>query len=436
LNTHADKTTETKSNAVANGMAVQQNMQHETAQLKDNRPEAIAQRKIQEAVNNSTKAKQLKAIKTLVNNSAQVKQLRAVQTIADTKVLQKKGSQTPVAQMTPAMWQNSEFITQVTGLAHGWFSTWKKIKTAINEYKVLPADNFDARDEKLRFIKEQIVLWKADDDHKPTSKEKRVQDIIGVLPRLEQLIQDEENEMELEEVKHVLKGKDLQSIWDSEETGKDYDPLFTKYGINASKKLGAFWGNRQRFTFMVPPQIIAGLEGNENAKVNTLFERINAFSFFYSGAYQPPEMGFLSKNGDCYTLALMLQLAASAAGINNVRIEKLLQRHLVAKGPAHGRDKEGNVENEAYWTFRNHFWCIHNGTTYDLLFMKKTLAKPNLYTGEALYNGIKYELYEGDKFMIASDEHDKITKKELSAGSQGIVFNSLVEVKLYIDTNK
>jgi len=84
MNTHAYKTTETISNAVANGMAVQQGVEHEgTLQLEDNRPEAIAQRKIQDAANNSPQVTQLKAVQAMVNSSKQVKQLRTVQAMAN-----------------------------------------------------------------------------------------------------------------------------------------------------------------------------------------------------------------------------------------------------------------------------------------------------------------------------------------------------------------
>jgi hypothetical protein len=82
MNTHTDKTT--KSNAVANGVAVQQGAEHEgTFQLEDNRHEAIAQRKIQEAASNSPQVNQFKTVKALANNSPQVKQLRAVQAMAN-----------------------------------------------------------------------------------------------------------------------------------------------------------------------------------------------------------------------------------------------------------------------------------------------------------------------------------------------------------------
>jgi len=84
MNTHADKTTDAKSNAAANGVAVQQGAEHEgTLQLEDNRPETIAQRQIQDAANNSPQVTQLKAIQAMANSSTQVKQLRAVQAMAN-----------------------------------------------------------------------------------------------------------------------------------------------------------------------------------------------------------------------------------------------------------------------------------------------------------------------------------------------------------------
>jgi hypothetical protein len=61
MNTHADKTQENKSQAVS---AVDSQMQSSgvaTFQFADNRPEAIAQRKLQEMANNSPQVSQLKA---------------------------------------------------------------------------------------------------------------------------------------------------------------------------------------------------------------------------------------------------------------------------------------------------------------------------------------------------------------------------------------
>jgi hypothetical protein len=53
MNTHADKTLENKSQTVANRLPKLQSKSESTFQFVDNRPEAIAQRKLQEAISNS-----------------------------------------------------------------------------------------------------------------------------------------------------------------------------------------------------------------------------------------------------------------------------------------------------------------------------------------------------------------------------------------------
>lgn len=82
MHTNSDKRSENKSNAVANGKPLQQGGESASFHLEDNRTEAIVQREIQDAANNSEQAKQLKEIKALANNSIQAKGLRALQNIA------------------------------------------------------------------------------------------------------------------------------------------------------------------------------------------------------------------------------------------------------------------------------------------------------------------------------------------------------------------
>ncbi len=72
MNTHADKTQENKSQSVANAVSRKQNNGVSTFQFVDNRPETIAQRKLQEMANNSTQVVQLQ--KMLGNRSAQRQQ--------------------------------------------------------------------------------------------------------------------------------------------------------------------------------------------------------------------------------------------------------------------------------------------------------------------------------------------------------------------------
>jgi hypothetical protein len=83
METHADKSEENKSHVVA-GISSQHLSNGESAfQFADNRPEAIAQRKMQETINNSPQMQQLKAYQGIANNNPYAKQMRAYQAMAD-----------------------------------------------------------------------------------------------------------------------------------------------------------------------------------------------------------------------------------------------------------------------------------------------------------------------------------------------------------------
>lgn len=83
MKTFADKTSENKSQAVAKGLPKLQSSSESTFQFVDNRPEAIAQRKLHEAIKNSPRVHQLKVYPEMANNSPHVNQLRTYQTVAD-----------------------------------------------------------------------------------------------------------------------------------------------------------------------------------------------------------------------------------------------------------------------------------------------------------------------------------------------------------------
>jgi hypothetical protein len=68
MNTHADKTQENKSQSVANAVTQRQQDNASTFQFVDNRPEAVAQRKLQEMANNSPKTKQVAQLQAMVDN--------------------------------------------------------------------------------------------------------------------------------------------------------------------------------------------------------------------------------------------------------------------------------------------------------------------------------------------------------------------------------
>jgi hypothetical protein len=83
MNTHADKTQENKSQAVSTVDSQMQSGGEATFQFVDNRPEAVAQRKLQEMANNSPQVSQLRAFQDMANNSSQVKQAAQLQAMVD-----------------------------------------------------------------------------------------------------------------------------------------------------------------------------------------------------------------------------------------------------------------------------------------------------------------------------------------------------------------
>jgi hypothetical protein len=68
MNTYTDKTQENKSQAVANSSPKLQSNGESSFQFVDNRPEAIAQRKLQEVINNSPQVKQLRDCQAMANS--------------------------------------------------------------------------------------------------------------------------------------------------------------------------------------------------------------------------------------------------------------------------------------------------------------------------------------------------------------------------------
>lgn len=100
MNTHADKSQENKSQSVSNGESQMQTGGEATFEFEDNRPEAIAQSKIQEMANNSPQVSHLMAFQDMANNSPRTEQAAQLQAMADKnsakeqEPMQKKGNNT------------------------------------------------------------------------------------------------------------------------------------------------------------------------------------------------------------------------------------------------------------------------------------------------------------------------------------------------------
>ena len=83
MNTHADKTQKSKSQSISATDSQMQSSGESTFRFVDNRPEAIAQRKLQEMANNSSHVSQFKAFQDIVNNSPKTEQTAQLQAMAD-----------------------------------------------------------------------------------------------------------------------------------------------------------------------------------------------------------------------------------------------------------------------------------------------------------------------------------------------------------------
>jgi hypothetical protein len=83
MNNYAAKTQENKSQSVANAVFKTQGGSDAIFQFVDNRPEAVAQRKLQDLANNSPRVKQLQAFQEMADNSPQAKKAAQLQAMAD-----------------------------------------------------------------------------------------------------------------------------------------------------------------------------------------------------------------------------------------------------------------------------------------------------------------------------------------------------------------
>ena len=86
MNTNADKNQENQTQTVAKEVPKQTDGEF-TVEFEDNRPEAVAQRKLQEMVDNSPQAKKLRAHQEMMANSPQARQLRATDPYLRVKLL-------------------------------------------------------------------------------------------------------------------------------------------------------------------------------------------------------------------------------------------------------------------------------------------------------------------------------------------------------------
>lgn len=189
-------------------------------------------------------------------------------------------------------------------------------------------------------------------------------------------------------------------------------------------------------TGAVPPGLLKDLPDNEKDKLEELFARFNNLAFNYSGKQANGASGFLSRQGDCSTLALMFQLATQACGIKGVEIETDPLPMLVPSARIHGRGSLGNVDGIPCWAFYDHHWCTYRGEKYDLLFMnsgpEEVIHRENT---EYTHNGITYYIFEDGRAIIYEDMFDNFTEP-LTEGNEGRVFKDTDDAGQFIDRYK
>lgn len=168
------------------------------------------------------------------------------------------------------------------------------------------------------------------------------------------------------------------------------------------------------------------------AKLQAIFNRVNNFPFHYSGNYTNGYNGFLKKAGDCQTLVQMFVLAAEAAGIPGVEIKDKQLPMLVKAAPIHGRALQGNVRDNTYWSFHEHYWAVYEGKYFDLLFMDNKTPTTFYFKQNKSYSNVNYQLYDAGRCMITAAELQAKLNIVLPAGELGIVRNKEEEIKSYI----
>ena len=90
MNSHADKTHDSKRQPVVKSVSQDQNKGLSDFQIDDNRAEAIAQRKVQQIANNSNQVKQMKAVQKIANSTSKAEQTTQMKAIDPKMPIQKK----------------------------------------------------------------------------------------------------------------------------------------------------------------------------------------------------------------------------------------------------------------------------------------------------------------------------------------------------------
>jgi hypothetical protein len=209
---------------------------------------------------------------------------------------------------------------------------------------------------------------------------------------------------------------------------KESAPAPTKIYDHTGTIPEVYTGDRKKS--MVPPSIINGLHGTNTGRLDTIFQNLNNMNFSYSGVSINPEMGYMTKSGDCLTLANMFKLAADAAGITGVLVASKVEPQIVASRAIHGRTRLGNVDGKLCWYFDNHYWCTYMGNSYDLLFMTKKAVQSYGRTKKKKYYGCSYSVFSNGYCLI--DSYEGQAQLKVHYQGQGLCKGSENEIRAHI----
>lgn len=299
-------------------------------------------------------------------------------------------------QRVPADWENSADITRMLGHAHGWFSTWKKIKAEIRNYKTINALQVVVRRISLEKIEALIAEWEADAKHTAASTEQRVIDIRADMPILKALVLAEHNQIE--------------------------DALLDHYAMNGGEMPEG-----------IPDELVAGIDGlpNNAAKGARLFQNVNNFRFRYTGIRSGGAIAMHARQGDCETLAGMYIHVAGVLGIPVVP-QQDHNKLLVAPQAIHGRGDLGNTEGHTHWYFGGgHTWVTVAGTNYDLLFMRVNPPASVASDGQRTHSGVNYQHFPDGRCIVTPGQ-DALN---VAIQGSGRVFANEVLTQQFIDAH-
>lgn len=362
-----------------------------TYQLVDNRPEAVAQKKLRQVINDSA----------LVQQAAQMQALADEYTARELPLIQQKeavdagNSNELVAQRSPKDWRRDPDIANALAHDHGMFSTWKKVKQQIRKYKALTQNPIADRIAILDKLSRLLNTWESKPLPTKGRKHVRATQITAELPRLRALIATERTQIVDDRFVEDHYAKTIQQV-------------------------------------PIPAALTAGLNGagmTIPARAQQLFQNINNFPFRYTGSYLPPNAAYQAHQGDCATLARMFLEVARVHGIPATE-GGLGGQHLVMPHAIHGRAALGNTEGDTHWYFNYHSWVDVQGTPYDLLFMVSPLLPVIHKADDRAHRGVNYILFAQGSCIITPWEGRNLN---YDIEGSGKVFNDENATTAFID---